>query len=220
MTSKLSVLIAALALLITHSAQAATAFITFDDLPLGPMTFPEAMPSPQTITYPQATFSGGAILGYATYFPAQGFATAPNIYGTAWFGDNLLETMTITINPSFPTSEVSFSLFNGVIPSQTYTVSAFNASDMLLISHQYMIPGNGTTGFAIVDLLALGIAKVTITPDGAPSEWDFVIDSVTLTQPPLQPVPLPAALPLFATGVGVVAFLTRRRKKKITGATA
>ena len=176
MTSKLSILTAALALLITHSAQAATAFITFDDLPLGPMTFPEAMPSPQTITYPQATFSGGAILGYATYFPAQGFATAPNIYGTAWFGDNLLETMTITINPSFPTSEVSFSLFNGVIPSQAYTVSAFNASDMLLISNQYMIPGNGDTGFAIVDLLALGIAKVTITPDGVPSEWDFVID--------------------------------------------
>jgi len=221
MTSKLSVLIAALALLITHSAQAATAFITFDDLPLGPMTFPEATPSPQTITYPQATFSGGAILGYATYFPAQGFATAPNIYGTAWFGDNLLETMTITINPSFPTSEVSFSLFNGVIPSQAYTVSAFNASDTLLISHQYVIPGNGNTGFAIVDLLALGIAKVTITPDGVPSEWDFVIDSITLTQPPpLQPEPLPAALPLFATGVGVVAFLTRRRKKKITGATA
>jgi hypothetical protein len=166
------------------------------------------MPSPQTITYPQATFSGGAILGYATYFPAQGFATAPNIYGTAWFGDNLLETMTITINPSFPTSEVSFSLFNGVIPSQTYTVSAFNASDMPLISQQYVIPGNGNTGFAIVDLLALGIAKVTITPDGVPSEWDFVIDSITLTQPPpLQPVPLPAALPLFATGVGVLAFL-------------
>ena len=156
MTSKLSVLIAALALLITHSAQAATAFITFDDLPQGPMTFPEAMPSPQTITYPQATFSGGAILGYATYFPAQGFATAPNIYGTAWFGDNLLETMTITINPSFPTSEVSFSLFNGVIPSQAYTVSAFNASDTLLISQQYVIPGNGNTGFAIVDLAGIG----------------------------------------------------------------
>ena len=69
----------------------------------------------------------------------------------------------------------------------------------------------------MVDLLAF---KVTITPDGAPSEWDFVIDSVTLTQPPLQPVPLPAALPLFATGVAVVAFLARRRKKKIAGATA
>ena len=154
MTSKLSILTAALALLITHSAQAATAFINFDDLPLGPMTFPEAMPSPQTITYPQATFSGGAILGYATYFPAQGFATAPNIYGTAWFGDNLLETMTITINPSFPTSEVSFSLFNGVIPSQTYTVSAFNASDMLLISQpvydprerQYRFCNRGSSG--------------------------------------------------------------------------
>ena len=68
----------------------------------------------------------------------------------------------------------------------------------------------------MVDLLAF---KVTITPDGTPSEWDFVIDSVTLTQS-LQPVPLPAALPLFATGVGALAFLARRRKKKITGATA
>ena len=68
----------------------------------------------------------------------------------------------------------------------------------------------------MVDLLAF---KVTITPDGTPSEWDFVIDSVTLTQS-LQPVPLPAALPLFATGVGALAFLARRRKKKIAGATA
>ena len=69
----------------------------------------------------------------------------------------------------------------------------------------------------MVDPLAF---KVTITPNGTPSEWDFVIDSVTLTQPPLQPVPLPAALPLFATGAGALAFLARRRKKKITGATA
>jgi hypothetical protein len=217
MISKLSVASAALALLITHSAQAATAFITFDDLATGPDNFPAAIPSPQTIIYPQATFSGGAVLGNATYFPAQGFATVPNIYGTAWFGNNLAETLTITINPTFPTSEVNFPLFNGVRFSQSYTVSAFDSLNSLLVSHQYFIPANGTDGFAMVDLLALGIAKVTITPDGAPSDWDFVIDSVTLSQS-LQPVPLPAALPLFASGVGALAFLARRRKKKIAAA--
>jgi hypothetical protein len=225
MTSKLSAAIVALAVLITHSAHAATALITFDDLATGPDNFPD-VPSPQTIVYPQATFSGGAILGNATYFLAQSFSTSPNVYGTAWFGNNLAETLTIAINSTFPTSEVSFPLFNGVVtgprhpsPNQSYTVSAFDALNTLLVSHQYIIPANGTTSFAMVDLVAFGIAKVTITPDGAPSDWDFVIDSVTLSQS-LQPVPLPAALPLFATGVGALAFLARRRKKKITGATA
>jgi hypothetical protein len=82
---------------------------------------------------------------------------------------------------------VNFPLFNGVRFSQSYEVSAFDGLDSFLVSHQYIIPANGTDGFAMVDLLALGIAKVTITPDGAPSDWDFVIDSIA------HPQPLPAA---------------------------
>jgi hypothetical protein len=213
MISKLSVAIAAFTMLLAHSAQAATAFITFDDLPLGPDNFPAASPSPQTITYPQATFTGGVILGNATYFPAQSFATIPNIYGTAWFGTNLPEALTITINPTFPTNEISFPLFNGVRFSQSYTVSAFDSLDAPLISQQYIIPANGANGFAIVDLVALGIAKVTITPDGAPSDWDFVIDSIALNQS-LRPVPLPPALSLFATGLGALGLLGWRRRRK------
>lgn len=217
MMSKLSFPIAALAVLIAHSAQAATAFITFDDLATGPDNYPAASPSPQTIIYPQATFTGGVILGNATNFPAQSFATSPNIYATSWFGTNLSDMLTITINPSFPTNEVSFPLFNGLTTSQSYTVSAFDASNNLLTSqHLPNIASTTSSGFAIVDLVALGIMSVTITPDSIPDgRWNFAIDSIALNQS-LQPVPLPAALPLFASGAGTLLFLSWRKKKKTT----
>lgn len=221
MMSKLSFSIAALAVLIAHSAQAATAFITFDDLATGPDNYPAASPSPQTIIYPQATFTGGVILGNATNFPAQSFATSPNIYGTAWFGTGLSATLTIAINPSFPTNEVSFPLFNGLTISQSYTVSAFDAFNNLLASqHLTNVPSTTISGFAIVDLVALGIVSVTISPDSIPDgSWDFAIDSIALNRS-LQPVPLPAALPMFASGVGALAFLSWRKKKKATASDA
>jgi hypothetical protein len=212
--SKILVLIAALAVLVAQSAQAATAFITFDDLATGPDTFPAASPSPQTIIYPQATFTGGVILGNATNFPAQSFATSPNIYGTAWFGTNLSSTLTIAINPTFPTNEISFPLFNGRLVSQSYTVSAFDVSNNLLTSLDFLnIPSTTSGGFAIVDLVALGIVTVTISPDSIPGgDWDFAVDSIALNQS-LRPVPLPGALPLFATGLGVLGLFGWRRKR-------
>src|SRR5207237_5718663 len=138
--------LAALVLMTAQSARAATAFITFEDLATGPSDFFSAGPA-QTITYPQATFTGGVILGNPFNLPAESFATPPNIYATAWFGTNLSSTLTITINPSFSTNEISFPVFNGRTDSQSYTVSAFDASNHLLTSlHFANIPPTGNSG--------------------------------------------------------------------------
>ena len=71
-----------------------------------------AGPGPQTFVTPEATFSGGVALGFATFFPAILFATIPNVYGTADFGNGLARSLDIAINPAFTTTEVSFVLFN------------------------------------------------------------------------------------------------------------
>jgi hypothetical protein len=46
---------------------------------------------------------------------------------------------------------------------------------------------------------------------GVVGTWDITIQAAT---------PLPAALPLFATGLGVMGFLARRRKRKGSAAVA
>ena len=201
----------------SQSAQAATAFITFDDLPQGPSLFSQASPVPQTIVYPQATFTGGVVLGLPTAFPQQGFATSPNLYGTCSCAG--LETLTITIT-SFPTTEVSFPVFNGQTFTQGYTVTAFDASNAIIGSQDLAnVPSNGSSnGFAVADLItATDIASITITPDGSPGSWDFFVDSVALNesvQTAVGATPLPAALPLFASGLGAMGLFGWRRKRK------
>ena len=69
-------------------AHAATALVDFETNPAlaaGPNIF-VALPGPQTIVTAPATFTGGVVLGFATFFPAIAFATVPNVYGTADFG--------------------------------------------------------------------------------------------------------------------------------------
>lgn len=108
------------------------ALINFDppDFSLGPSIY-VAVPGPQTIATPPATFSGGVILGFATFFPATSFATAPNVYGSADFGNHLSDTLSIAIDPTSTTTEVSFALFNGETFNQSITVDAFNGASMV-----------------------------------------------------------------------------------------
>ena len=93
------------------STRASLALVDFENTPplsTGPSIY-VAVPGPQTITTTPATFTGGVVLGFATFFPAIAFATPPNVYGTADFGNKLPEQLTITMNPAFTTTEVSFS---------------------------------------------------------------------------------------------------------------
>src|SRR5664279_595556 len=131
MNLKFASLIAAACVAVTGGgilhAAAIPALVNFD--PPGSAQGPSiyvAVPGPQTIVTTPATFSGGVVLGFATFFPAISFATTPNVYGSADFGNRLSNALTIAIDPAFTTTEVSFALFNGETFNQSYTATAFN----------------------------------------------------------------------------------------------
>jgi hypothetical protein len=181
-----------------HNARAAVALVNFETTPqlsTGPSIY-IAVPGPQTITTGPATFSGGVVLGFATFFPAIAFATVPNVYGTADFGNKLAKSLTIDVDPTFPTTEVSFALFNGEVFNQTYSVDAFNGANLVANQTLTNIVPNFQSGYGLVDVTSPGgITKVVITPTGAPSAYDFLIDTIALNQNitsviPIQPPPL------------------------------
>ena len=181
-------------------ASAATALVDFENTPsiaTGPSIY-VAVPGPQTIVAAPATFTGGVVLGFATFFPAIAFATKPNVYGSADFGNGLSKAITIAIDPAFTTTEVSFALFNGETFNQSYTVNAFNGASLVANQTLNNIAPNFNSGFGLVDLNNLaGITSVTIAPTGAPSVWDFLIDTVAFNQniTSVINVPLPPVVP-------------------------
>ncbi len=190
-------------------ASAATALVTFD--PPATLTGPSiyvAVPGPQTITTAPATFTGGVALGFATFFPAIAFATAPNVYGTANFGNGLSKTLTMDIDPAFTTTEVSFALFNGETFAQSYTVDAYNGTTLVASQTLSNLAANFQSGYGLIDLVnAGGITKVNTYAVGTPGVWDFLIDTVAFNQnitsvvnapPPPSTTPLPPATPVQA----------------------
>ena len=179
---------------------AAVALVTFDPpaTAQGPSIF-VAVPGPQTIVTAPATFSGGVVLGFATFFPAISFATVPNVYGTADFGNGLATSLNIAITPGFTTTEVSFALFNGETFNQTYQVDAFDGANLVASQTLTNIAPNFNSGYGLIDLIAPNITSVAIAPTSRPSTFDFLIDTVTFNQsitnvinippPPVDPLP-------------------------------
>jgi hypothetical protein len=165
-------------------ATAIPALVNFDPpaFSQGPSIY-VAVPGPQTLVTTPATFSGGVNLGFATFFPAIAFATPPNVYGTADFGNNLSNTLSIAINPAFTTTEVSFALFNGETFNQTYAINAFNGATQVASQTLTSVAPNFNSGYGLVDLNNLaGITSVTIAPTGAPAAWDYLIDTIAFNQ--------------------------------------
>jgi hypothetical protein len=187
-----------------------TAFIDFENSPViakGPSIY-VAVPAQQTIVTPEATFSGGVVLGLATFFPAIAFASSPNVYGTADFGNNLARTLTIDLHPSTPgnqVNQVSFALFNGETFNQSYQVDAFNGSTLLTSQTLASVAPNFNSGYGIINLAsAANITQVTINAVGNPTFYDFLIDDVAINQSltnvittPLPPVIQPPTPPVI-----------------------
>jgi hypothetical protein len=170
--------------LIGTSAQAVTGLVDFDPpgTPQGPSIY-VAVPAAQTIVAPEAEFSGGVVLGLATFFPAIQFATGPNVYGTADFGNGLSTALTVNINPAFTTTEVSFALFNGETFNQTYLVNAYNGASLVASQTVANILPNFNSGYALVDVIASGgMTRLTIEAVNPPGAWDFLIDTVAFNQ--------------------------------------
>jgi PEP-CTERM motif len=204
-TAKVLASIAMVLMAEAASAQTTPALVNFETVPAlaaGPSIF-VAVPGPQTVSTTPATFSGGVVLGSATFFPAIAFATVPNVYGTADFGNGLARALTISINPSFSTTEVSFALFNGEVFNESYLVQAFNGANLVASQTLNSIAPNFNSGYGLVDLVAVGgITKVTIAPTTQRPVWDFLIDSVAFNQnigtiiPPPPPEYYPSVPPV------------------------
>jgi hypothetical protein len=181
-------------------AAAATSLVDFDppNFAQGPSTY-VAAGAAQTLTTTAATFTGGVILGFATFFPAISFASAPNVYGTADFGLSLSPTLEINIDPTFATNRVSFALFNGETFAQSYRATAYDGANAVGSQVLANLASNFNSGYGLVDLQFANITKVSIAAVGNPAIWDFLIDSVAFNQsvaqgisngpPPLIPPP-------------------------------
>jgi len=209
MTQPTSTLRAVSALLIGTlagaAAHAAVDFVDFETrpgLPQGPSIY-IAVPGIQVIDSAPATFGGGVVLGLATFFPAISFASSPNVYGTADFGNNLARTLTIDLKPTFITTQVSFALFNGETFQQSYTARAFDGNQLVASQTLTNVAANFNSGYGIVDLQAANITRVTVDADGAPPAYDFLIDDVAFNQSltnvitsPLPPVVQPPVQPV------------------------
>lgn len=214
---KSSILLSAIAVtFFTTLANAEAVLINFETVPVeatGPSFFSDCTAATVTVTN-VASISGGCILGNATNFPAQDFATPPNVYGTAGFGSTPSSTMTIAISPSFTADEVSFPLFNGSSQTESYVVDAFNGATQVATQTLSNVAANSSSGFGIVDLSAANITSVTINPlaldAGCCGGYDYVIDSVALNESVQSAVPEPGMLALC--GLALAAVGATRRK--------
>ncbi|EHR69068.1 PEP-CTERM putative exosortase interaction domain-containing protein [Burkholderiales bacterium JOSHI_001] len=228
----LALLACAAGLAMSPAQAQTTAFVDFESTPglaQGPSIY-VAVPAMQVINVPNiATFSGGVVLGLATFFPAISFASSPNVYGTADFGNGLSPTLTIDINPNYLTTEVSFALFNGETFAQTYTARAFNGATQVAAQTLTSVAPNFNSGYGVIDLIAAGgITQVTIDADGAPAAFDFLIDDVAFNQaltnvittplPPVVQAPVqPVEVQLDNLDVVVLDTDGQRRKRKQKG---
>jgi hypothetical protein len=100
----------------------------------------------------------------------------------------------------------------------TWANPAYNSGAGVLISSVFSPTNNATGSF---------VGWEGLDPNGlSETVYDAHTGAITghladiVIGPPVETTPLPAALPLFASGLGVMGFLTRRRKRKGAAAIA
>ena len=133
----------------------------------------------------------------------------------------LVEPFGTTVVPFIdPTSTVNLTSGNGVTASFTPTWVSQAGSWLADVSLTTLYPNPGAFGVSYSYSVVAALCPIGDCP--LPAQQTFTGLSATfLTVNPVatpNPVPLPAALPLFATGLGVLGLLGWRRKRK-TGAT-
>jgi hypothetical protein len=108
------------------------------------------------------------------------------------------------------TDIVNMVLEPGALPqSAPITEDVFGAGNTLL-GEKMLTESSGFLGVTSSTL----ITKVTFFSD-CESDCSSLLSNLSIVTPAAE-TPLPAALPLFATGLGVAGLLARRRKQKAT----
>ncbi|MBX3636766.1 MAG: hypothetical protein KF683_15450 [Rubrivivax sp.] len=196
----------AVAVLASVSTQATASFINFDDQGLvGPSTFADASPSPQTIDITQgavtATFTGGVILTQTTNLPAN----QTSIYGTASFGTGLSNPLTISF--SQPVTNLILDVLNG-----DTVVADFEVSDGV-DTQIFSLAPNLSSGAATIGLLSTASNYTIRQTRGTANFWDFFIDNIRYNvnadcdRTGCFTVPAPGSLALVLAGLGAFALV-------------
>jgi hypothetical protein len=129
---------------------------------------------------------------------------------------------------------IGTALFNtsiGSNPSQSFTYDLGNPAYVPFYfqtnnGNNASTPKAATNGGTIDSTLAIAFACVSSNVcyamfddgGGGPSPGDRDFDDMVIRITAVSHMPLPAALPLFAGGLGVLGLVVRRRKKKIAAA--
>jgi hypothetical protein len=146
----------------------------------------------------------------ATNLPAD----ETSLYGTADTADpSLANPLTVTF--SSPISNFFLDVINGNTVSVDYTVA-----DNLGNTATFLIAPNTSSGVRTIGFAATG-TLITITAGpaiGGCCGFDFFIDNVHFNEalPPGLTTPLPATLPLVASGLSALGFIGWRRRKSAT----
>jgi hypothetical protein len=203
-------LFVALSLVSTFPAAALT--IDFEDL-TGPSLFALASPSPQVVNYTNVggsgidvTFTGGVILDTTANLPAND----TSVYGTAYFGTNLTNPLTITFSQGI--SNFYMDLYNGLSTNIDYRVSDNDGH-----SADFTLVPNLSSGQTLVGFAATGTV-ITVASITAPTDyWDFFIDNIHFNEalpPDLNPVPEPGTMLMLGSGLVGLAGWGRKKFRK------
>jgi hypothetical protein len=169
-----------------------------------------------TVAVPPANVSGI----YQSPFnntPQENFLSYFSVGGVDGDGDGSSSPNTLT----FTSQKTSFDILWGSIDSyNTITflngstvVDSYTGSDIISM---FGLPDNGSANYEEVALLNFSnLAYTSVRFQSTSAAFEFGLNT---DAPPVSSVPLPATLPLFATGLGALGFAGWRKRKKAKAA--
>jgi hypothetical protein len=211
MSVKAVLVSAALLFGLSNAASAASVTLNFDDIPT---TGPCCDPVPD----PYQGFSFTNYLTITSSFGFDAFALGVTSGTQALFGFG-----TALISSPTPFSFISAELGSPHLDGQEYVVIGSLGGSTIFSQIVTLFttgPTNVTFNWSGIDAISIAAIDGAFTGDPfgcAPSHNcnQFTLDDLTVSS-----TPLPAALPLFASGLGVMGFLAKRRKRKSAAAIA